>query len=339
MWAAAGYGSDAAAQNTALDACTQTMGEGCEVGAAWSNLSEIVVIEDAAGNLFVKGGPGLGNAEKAAREECELYTAGCHTTANVINSLIGTRTNFPVGPLHRRLFASIARPKGTPDPKWDDMAWLASGQSGFKAAEQAALSQCGRDTDVECEVRVTVGNSQIARTTDDQGHISWLNIAAPEALDRQLRAHCAKGRECRLLDTFDARTPRTLAIEISKSDAPARGFFSLARPIDDATEKTWGKRALVTGSTSREAAQTAAVGLCETESKSRCEAVPKDGDRGVDQFFVLIRDAAGEAKLFMRMSAAEAQLAKDQFCAKEGQQCPKGLTVDLAKPTTTILKI
>lgn len=339
FWTTAGYGSNEAATQDALRACTQTMGEGCEVAAAWSNFSQIAVVEDAAGNLFVEGATSRsGKAEKNAHKTCEKYSTGCRTLAVVDNEVIPKQA-FPAGPLPRRPFAAIARPKGTPPAKWDDTAWLSSGQSGFKATEDAVLSQCRHDTGMDCELRVSVGNGKIARIADDAGHLQWLNISNPDALAKQVRASCPKDHECRIIDTFDAHTTRTATFEISKSDAPARGFFSLARPIDEAVEKTWSRRALATGRDSREAAQKAAVELCQAESKSPCEAVPKDGDRGTDQFFVLLRNGAGAARIFFGMSADDAQHAKEQSCAKENMNCPKGLTVDLAKPATTLLKI
>lgn len=339
FWATTGYGSNEAATQVALQACTQTMGEGCEVASAWSNFAQIAVIEDAAGNLYVEGEhTGRGRAEKNAQKTCEKYSSGCHTSAVVDNSVIPKQA-FPTGPLQRRPFAAIARPKGTPPEKWDDTAWLSSGQSGFKAAEDMALSQCRRDTGMECELRVSVGNGQIIRVADDTGRLLWLNVSNPEALAKQVRANCPKGRECRVIDTFDAHAQRTATIEVSRSDAPVRGFFSLARPADQAAEKAWGRRALATGRSSREAAQQAAVALCESESKTRCEAVPKGGDRGTDQFFVLTRDTAGEALIFFGMSADGAQDARDKGCAKDSLTCSKGVTVDLAKPATTTLKI
>lgn len=338
FWATTGYGSDERARQDALQACTQTMGEGCQVAAAWTNFSQIAVIADAAGNLFVEGAHTGGNAEKNARKTCEKFSSGCRTAAVVDNQVIPHQT-FPSGPLQRRPFAAIARPKGTPPEKWDDTAWLSSGQIGFKAAEDAVLSQCRHDSGMECELRVSVGNGKIARVADDTGHILWLNVSNPDALAKQVRTNCPKGRECRVIDTFDAHTPRTATLEVSKSDAPVRGFFSLARPADTAAEKAWGRRALATGRDSRDAAQQAAVALCESESKTHCEAVPKGGDRGTDQFFVLARDAAGGAMIFFGMSDDDARSAKDKGCAKENLTCSKGVTVDLAKPATTILKI
>jgi hypothetical protein len=338
FWSATGYGSNEAATKDALQACTEVMGEGCEVAAAWSNFSQIAVVEDAASNLYVEGERTGGRAEKNARKTCEKYSSGCHTLAVVDNSVIPKQA-FPTGSPERRPFAAIARPKGTPPEKWDDTAWLTSGQAGFKAAEDAVLSQCRRDTGAECELRVSVGNGQIARVADDTGRVLWLNISNPAALAKQVRTNCPKDHDCRVIDTFDAHAQRTATLEVSRSDAPARGFFSLARPADQAAEKTWGRRALATGRASREAAQQAAVALCESESKTRCEAVPKGGDRGTDQFFVLTRDTAGEALIFFGMSADDAQGARDKGCTKDNLTCPRGVTVDLAKPVTTTLKI
>lgn len=331
VWATAGYTNDVQVQRVALDACAKAMGEGCSVASTWINQATIVVVEDVAGNLFVQGNGNTRKAKNLAMDDCDKFSTGCRVIRTLVNG-VGATNYFPDSIPARRLFASIARAKGTPPEPWDDKAWLASGQSGYKASQDAALAQCAHDTGMECEIRVTAGNGLVARALDDHGHVYWLNVSSPEVLERSVKLNCGKGRECRLVDTMDTRTPRTVAFDVSRSDAPARGFFSMARPTDDTVEKSWGKRALVTGSATRAEAQTAAVQLCEDESKSHCEAAPKDGDLGIEQELLLVRDSTGKPHHFFGSSADDVKQHKEKACEKDNLSCPKGTLFDLAKP-------
>nr|WP_199042917.1 DUF4189 domain-containing protein [Dyella sp. ASV24] len=339
VWSATGYANEKQAEQVAMDACAKAMGEGCGVAAGWSNQAVIIVVADVAGNLFVNGDGDARKAQKLAMGDCEKYSTGCQLMKVVVNGMAGGANYFPATFPGRRLFASVARPKGTPPEKWDDKAWLATGQGGYKAAEDAVLTQCAHDTGMECEIRVTVGNGLIARSLDDQGHIYWLNASAPAIVERIVRSSCPKERECRLVDTFDARTPRTAVIDVSGSEAPARGFYSLARPVDDAAEKAWGKRAIVTGRTTRAEAQAQAVELCEAESKMHCEATPKEGDSGISQMMLLVRDSTGKPSVFFGSSKDDVKNQKEKYCAKNNVSCPGGEVVDLAKPAKTTVSI
>lgn len=337
LWITTGYPSDASAKQAAMDACTKAMGEGCSVGEAWSNLATVVVVEDVAGNLYGHGDTDPDAARQRTMLECQQYSTGCQVSRVIVNAGFGKADQFPTQIPARRLFASVARPKGTPPEKWDDAAWLASGQSGYKAAEDAALTQCEHDTGMACQIRVTVGNGFIVRALDDQSAISWLNASSRDMIQRTVIQGCPQGRQCRLVDSIDARTPRQAVIYVSVSESPARGFFSLARPVDDAAEKTWDKRALVTGKASVAEAQAAAVALCEEQSKSHCEAMPTKGDEGVDQFLLLLRDGAGAPLAFYGASAENARSRKNASCAKDHSTCPDGVFVDLATPVKTIV--
>lgn len=336
-WFASGYGSVQWAENSAMEACKQAMGEGCAVSDTWSNDARIVVVEDVAGNVFAKGGASFFKAWLSAREECEKFSSGCHKVETLQNVLGGGRVDVSKGDGRRRPWGAIARPTTKAPEPLDDTAWLATGREGFKAAEDAAIQACEQATKLECQARMSAGNGYIARIVNSHGGVQWFNAPALDMLDKGIRNTCPKGDTCRLVDTFDVRPQGLTTIEISVSKSPARGFFSMARPVDDQADKTWNKRALVTGQPTKESAQAAAVALCEKESGSKCEASPQDGDRGIDQFALLMRTSAGEPKIFWGTSVDDAGKHRTEWCDEKRIQCPQGTSVDLAKKNKGVL--
>lgn len=340
LWISRGFASQDAAEKVALNACTQALGEGCSVGSTWFNDARIVAVQDVAGNLYVKGAATSWRASGDADDDCEKFSSGCHKVETIKNSFNGEEVDFPKGPFERRRFGALARPKGKAPEKWDDSAWLVTGQDGYKAAEDTALAQCRKDTGMDCELRVSAGNGYIARMVNQKGQIYWWNAPSLEMLDKGVRNNCPKGEACRIVDTFDVRPASMSTIEVSVSKAPLRGFMSLARPDDDEAAKAWSKRAFVAGQPSLAAAQAAAVAMCEKDSGAKCVATPKDGDNGVDQFLVLMRATDGTLKSFWGTSADDARRSRDRWCTEQKQQCSDGMAVDLAKKNAgTFLQI
>ncbi|KAF1005058.1 MAG: hypothetical protein GAK28_03501 [Luteibacter sp.] len=330
-WFASGYGSAEWAEKEALEKCKQAMGEGCVVNDTWSNDARIVVVEDAVGNVFAKGGPSFFKAWMASRDECDKYSSGCHKIETLQNALGGGMVIASKSDGARRPWGAVARPKTKAPEPLDDTAWLATGGDGFKAAEDAAVKACEQATKLECQVRISAGGGYIARMVNNKGAVEWFNAPTLDMLDKGIRNNCGKGETCRLVDTFDVRPKGLSTLEISVSKAPARGFFAMARPVDDSLEKSWNKRAIVTGQSSLEAAQSAAVALCEKESRGKCEAAPKDGDDGVDQFVLLTRASSGDVRMFLGTSADDARNHLTQWCDEKHLTCPTGPIADLAK--------
>ncbi|UPG90841.1 DUF4189 domain-containing protein [Luteibacter aegosomaticola] len=334
-WFARGFRSGDAATASAMKACTQAMGDGCSYADGWYGGSRIVVMEDVAGNLFVKGGNNFFSAWGAARSDCEKYSTGCHKLETLTNDFSdgggGEEVQGPKGEVTRRLWGALARPKTKAPEPLDDLAWLATGQDGYKAAESAALNACHEATKLDCEVRISVGGGYIARIVNNTGNVYWFNASSLEMLDKGLKNACAKGDTCRLVDTFDVKPRAVTTVEISVSKAPIRGYFSLARPEDDQVEKRWSKRAVASGQATVLEAQAAAVALCEKESGSKCVANPKDGDDGVDQFVLMVRASTGEYFNFWGTSAQSARERGKSICEEKHLQCGEGTLYDLAK--------
>lgn len=330
-WFASGYGSAEWAEKEALEKCAKAMGEGCEVNDTWSNNATIVVVEDVAGNMFAKGEARSSIISSASLKECKKYSSGCREVETLRNATGGGMVVASRSEPGRRPWGAIARPKTKAPEPLDDTAWLATGEDGFKAAENAAVHACEQATKLECQVRVSAGNGYIARMVNGKGGVEWFNAPALDMLDKGMRNTCRDGETCRVVDTFDVRKKGLSTIEISVSKSPLRGFFSMARPVDDQLAKSWNKRAIITGQASVEAAQNAAVALCEKDSGGKCEAFPKEGDRGIDQFVTLARASSGDVKMFLGNSADDARGNLTQWCQEQHLQCPAGATVDLAK--------
>lgn len=341
IWETQGYSSQNVGIQRALDACAQKMGEGCYlVGTStWHNRATLIVVRDRIGDIYVAGGDSLrpDKIENAVMKQCMAASDSCRPVAEFRNS-VDAADNFPSSVSPRRVFGVVVRPKGAPAEKWHYTAWLASGMRGYKAAQEAALTNCRADTGMDCEPRITTGGGLIARAVQDNGYIVWQAVTPGDRVDQQVAAQCQKGHQCRLVDTFDVQRPKTWRIDdYNASDHPERGFFALARPVDDNAERSWGKRALATGRVSRAEAQAAAVALCESESKTSCMATPKAGDQGTEQFLILARDASGMSHSSFGSSAAFVQQGLKTTCTTAAVKCGKGVVLDLAMPVTTIV--
>jgi len=338
VWVAKGFLSGDESEKRALDACADAMGEGCKVGTTWYNDATIVVVNDLVGNVFIYGAATSREAKNGADADCEKFSTECRRAKTIKNSFSREELDFPSGPIARRTFGAVARPKGKIEGKWDDSAWIATGAPGYRVAEETALSQCHKDSGFECDVRVSAGNGLIARVVDDKGHVYWWDVPSDRALDKAIKASCDKQRTCRVVDTFDVRKPGVEIIEVSKSSHPLRGFFALARPSDPEAAKKWRKRALVSGMPSVDAAADAAIAMCEKDSGSKCEAPYKDDDRGTDQFMELTRMGDDSFRSFMGMSQESAETSRYQYCVKHtDESCAAGVTVDLATKASTLL--
>lgn len=340
LWITRIFATAQGAESTAFDACTQAMGEGCLVAAGtWRNESVIVVYADPADNLYAQGGIYIDDTAKAARKSCEASADHCRKLATVLNIGHMGDMQFPQTPVQRRLFGAAARVNDKAVEKWSNTVWMVTGQSGYKAAQNAVLAKCQADSGMACGLRITVGNGLVARAIDDRGQIYWLDIADPKFVKEQLRNLCGKGRTCRLIDTYDARIPRSWVMKGDESDAPVRGFYATARPSDPAAEKAWGRQAVVTGARSVADAQAAAIALCESDSKATCQSGTKYPDDGAFQFLVLSRTRSGEPRTLPVLSedtAGEEMVAR---CAKDNEECGKGTTIDLAKPMSKTVKL
>lgn len=336
IWATSGYPSNEGAKQAALDGCAKAMGEGCTIAATWSNDAEIAVVRDAAGYLFVEGAAARrGKAEAAALRECQKISTGCQSLKSFFNTE-SPRNDFSSSPIRRRPFTAVAWPKGDAGPKWRNTAWLVSGQQGYAAAERAALQRCRADSGVECMVGQTVGGGLMVRyVDDDEGKSYWLGAGGPDVVGKRVQtAGCGAKRQCRLVETFDAQTPRALTIDLTRAETPSRGFFSMAWTSE---VTPWKGLAVVTGRQSRAEAKAAAVALCEQESKARCEPFSDEDDRGIAQYVIVLRDSANNVRTHFGFSPASIIQRKEESCARSGVTCPKGQVIDLAKPASFTL--
>lgn len=219
IWATWGHKSDGSAKRAALKGCAQAMGEGCEIAEAWSNLAEIAVVRDVAGNLWVKGADKeSGRAKGLALAACREVSTGCQDAGTVTN---GTNKGqyFPAAPLTRRRFAIVAWPKKDPGPEWRDKEWLVSGMQGYSASEQAVLRRCQADSGIDCEVGKWDAGGALVLVRDDLRQTSWLRITDSGIAKRRVDESCAEGRRCAAAAIYDASTPRNLTVDIAEQAA------------------------------------------------------------------------------------------------------------------------
>jgi len=334
IWATWGHASDEAAKRTALDGCARAMGGECEIAAAWSNRAEIAIVRDVAGSLWVEGDARGGKAKRLALAACREVSTGCQDAGTVTN---GTDRGeyFPSGPATRRTFAAVAWPKKDPGPPWQGKVWLVSGIQGYQATEQAVLQRCQTESGVACEVGKWDAGGALVRVLDDQRQGSWIRVSDASIVEERAKVTCAKGRTCLAVESYDAKTPRALTLDLSaNSENPIRGFFSIAWPK---AKSSWDKLAIVTGRPGRDDADAAAIALCEKDSGEACELYLDNGDRGFDRYAVVLRDSDRNVRVHFGVSPADAQERKKQSCAKYGVTCSEGRMTDLAEPASLLV--
>lgn len=333
-WSTWGYPSTEAAEQAALGGCAQVMGDGCEIGASWSGRAQVAVVRDVGGNLWVEGAdPQRNDAKRLALVKCLEESTGCEEVA-VISNGANRGEHFAGRPPQRRTFAAIAWPTQDPGPKWHGFVWLVSGVQGYLAATNAVLQRCRTETGFECEIgNWDAGGALIRILDDEQRQNSWARVSDPHKAQARAQANCAKGRNCRAIEVYDSRTPRALTIDQFKgAKNPLRGFFSIAWPVN-AAKSEWTKVAIARGQESAAKADTAAITLCEKESREKCIRYLDNSDLGVDQVAVVLQDSKYMTRVHFGISPAEAQRMKEKSCEKYAVICPEGRLIDLAEPT------
>jgi hypothetical protein len=206
VWVDGNYtGPNNVAESTALAACNEVMGGGCESSGTWSN-SSITVLRDRNG-YFYRGWNGEGGADrKRVMAECSAkQLLPCEIFATIGS---GTNRRSP-GANARKLFAASAWVKGGAADGYNAKLYVASGYRNADAASAAAIKACSDATSLACETSALSGNGFIQayrmNASDDSATVETSAKRAQEAA----RANCKKQKatSCTLQALFDSRKP------------------------------------------------------------------------------------------------------------------------------------
>ncbi len=343
VWATAGHSQSNDAKKASLDVCNQAMGDKNCYYEVWINQSYIAVTHDEFGIPWVRGAANQSqNAKDKAMAECETHSFGCKFTKTFSYIMVPYAAPFgkdyaekdiPQIPITRHHFGLTAWPAQEPHAKWRGHTWLTTGQQNSKLAENKLLQQCQTQALVPCKLGYQIPNGVLVRYVDDKGLNVWIGVAKEQDAEARVKKKCPKDAQCRIVEMFDTQTARDLVINELKSTAPLRGFLGTAWP--SVYVPHWKKVAIVTGRASSADAKAAAISLCESQSKVRCESFLDEDDYGTAQFFGLFQDSDESTRGYFGFSPTEVEQRAQTSCARAKVTCTKRVIIDLAVRTDT----
>lgn len=200
VWMAGLEASGAAAQREALDACTRTMGSGCQTIGDWNN-SSMTVFRDSQGALYNSWDGHRGAQRKAVLADCSArQVLPCET----LRSFGVNQRRYAPAPTARKLYASAAWVYGD---GFNQRMYIASGHRDADAADKAALDACRAATGQNCGTAAFVGNGLIQpfRLGADPTVLVERNARrAKQAAEGDCKR---KRRKCTVQRGYDSRTP------------------------------------------------------------------------------------------------------------------------------------
>ncbi len=224
VWATWNHRTKAKSTQTALDACTKSMGEGCTTAVnAWNGSVAIARGQD---NIPWQA---WGETPESARQKvlnaCEEKIQGCQilhvfTAEPLVRRGIFTKKQknyFPDRAAVAPRYAMTAWPQdmSTVPPKWQTKVWLISGQGTAAEMEQRLLSQCQQDSGTKCKTMQTNMNGIVFRYRNvSKGSVAWNMAHSRKAAEQYVQSKCAETQsKCQVLDVYDAATSRLETLE------------------------------------------------------------------------------------------------------------------------------
>lgn len=198
-----------------LEACTEAMGEGCQM-VPYSN-GAMVVSVTRSGELAWASESSVRKARKSLREFCEKMNLYCTEIAALQSN--DTYEKFSVeAVVNLREPASLTRKRygavSWPASLGDDRAWISTGHKSEADAKEAADSACRQAlTDGgKCDITTTSGNGILAGIVSEDKS-TFFTAARTEAQAHEIMNAVCKKRalgKCRVDKTFQVSQPGTL---------------------------------------------------------------------------------------------------------------------------------
>lgn len=227
-WIAKQHRSQPSAEKAALDACTNAMGPGCTLNAAIGN-GWLAAVRDSENHTWIGSGARRRDATGMAMEYCKTEGGGhCEVIqtegASAMMEFIGVRDMMPTSidapkGQFRRTWAAIAYIDGShPDSPFDDAVWVKGGFPDHRAAADALLQQCERESRLKCKVMTNASNfTGMAYVQErERSYSAFRKGGRNEAeLRAALQAECrAKDKPCTVVLTYDATRTDSLRIHL-----------------------------------------------------------------------------------------------------------------------------
>jgi Domain of unknown function (DUF4189) len=217
VWATWNHRTEAKSTETALNACTEVMGEGCTIAVNGWN-SSVAIARDQDNAVWQAWGNTPENARRNVLNACGEKKQGCQilhvfTAEPIVRRGIFTKKQknyFPQKtsqPFADRGYFAIAW-TGFSTQAWPNLV-VASGYPTAKEAEKVAIARCQTESKQTCISFGVVDDRthpMFAAYTHGKNQAYWYSNTTEQSLEKDADKHCREGNvTCQKIGIFDAR--------------------------------------------------------------------------------------------------------------------------------------
>jgi hypothetical protein len=348
VWATWNQRSDEQAQQSALKACNQVMGNGCLVASSGYNGS-VAIGYSPDKRVWVGWGEGPGDARDQMKQYCAQGKQKCelkHIFSGVswpenlrelgVSEIDHSENYFPGLPGQGQKHVMMAWPKvASKTLPWRNSVWLGSGQQVTETAKQRLLDKCKQESGNECKIGLASPNGVIVRYFDSSLGVVWSTHASRKAAKSAIEFRCLLANlKCEILDVYDAETSRLEVIGTTKKIN--RGYLAVAWP--GTSKSSWRNIVVSTGNATLRDAQVAAIAHCETESRAKCVSLGDIDDLG-GRFFGLYLDSQDQLRSYDSFTEEQIETYAQDDCSATDVSCQKVGMFDTRKSGTIVQSI
>jgi Domain of unknown function (DUF4189) len=236
VWATWNHRTEAKSTQTALNACTQAMGEGCTIAINGWNGS-VAIARDQDNIVWQAWADTPKNARKNVMKACKEKKEGCKILHVFTAEPLIQPANFtpeqqeilvtnPAFDFSKKYFPSNVKRLST-EPQSDTsrgflaIAWtrfplqawpnlvVASGYPTVKEAEKVAIERCQTESKQTCFSFGAIDNRthpMFAAYVYGKDQVYWYSNMTEESLEKDAEKHCREGNvTCQKIGVFDAR--------------------------------------------------------------------------------------------------------------------------------------
>jgi hypothetical protein len=211
-----------------LDACTKAMGPGCILLGSVEN-GTIALARSQLGNIRINAGRTPKEAKAMVMADCAKDGLRC----DYMKSYTAQDWFYRKGDKSRMQFYDPAKVKGGLVRKsvgaavvssgaepWSRKVWMSGGHPTFDAANNAALTQCKKDSKAECQLLASNAHGVIIVGVDSQGNARGFTEQSLPQAQSYMKQKCSKIKlTCSMTVQFNVATPGTQSFDIY----PVRG--------------------------------------------------------------------------------------------------------------------
>jgi hypothetical protein len=210
-------------EDFAVKACTKAMGDGCALLGSVEN-GTIALARTQIGTIRIAAGRTAKEAKGAVLADCakagvrcsfmKIFTAQAWfqrpTDKSRMQSYDPSKNK---GGVMRKFVGAAAVSKG-PKP-WSDTVWMSGGHATFEAANEAALAQCNKDSNAECQLAASNAHGVIVAGIDDKNTLRTVSEQSLALAENDVKQKCAAMKiTCRITVRFNVATPGTQRFDV-----------------------------------------------------------------------------------------------------------------------------